>query len=198
MATRHLYIARHGDADAFGTPTKTGRIQAGFLGQRLAHLPISTIWHSPLARAATTAQMIGAQIDAPVAEAPELIDHVPYVPSPDETPQAWRPFFDGYDVGEAAAGNRLARSMVARFASAPSGSEDVHEVLVTHSYPIAWLVREALGARPVRWLGMNSANTGLTVIHYGSGQPATLVMFNDLSHLPPELRWTGFPDALRA
>ncbi len=198
MATRYLYIARHGDADAFGEFTDTGREQAKLLGQRLAHLPIDAVWHSPLPRAAATAQEVAAQLrpGTPVAEAAELIDHVPYVPAPEETPQAWVPFFDGYDPAEAAAGNRTAHSLTARFAAPPEHGDDVHEVLITHSYPIAWLIRDALDAPPVRWLGLNSANTALTLIEHRPGLPS-ITMFNDMSHLPAELRWTGFPKASR-
>ncbi|WP_136709146.1 histidine phosphatase family protein [Agromyces sp. H66] len=198
MATRHLYIARHGDADAFGELTDTGREQARLLGQRLAHLPIDAVWHSPLPRAADTAQQVVAQLrsGASVAEAAELVDHVPYLPTPEETPRAWVRFFDGYDLAEAAAGNRIAQSLTARFASPPEQADDVHEVLITHTYPIAWLIRDALDAPPARWLGLNSANTALTVIEYRPGISG-ITMFNDMSHLPAELRWTGFPNAAR-
>lgn len=199
MATRHLYIARHGEADPFGELTDTGREQARLLGDRLAHLPIDMVWHSPLPRAVGSARELAARLPAgtPVAEAAELVDHVPYVPPPAETPEVWAPFFDGYDAEEAAAGNRIARDLTARFATVPKGSDDVHEVLITHAFQIAWLLRDALGAEPRRWLGLNSANTALTVIEYRPGRPAAVVMFNDMSHLPAELRWTGFPSVPR-
>lgn len=200
MATKYLYVARHGDADALGTLTAIGREQAQLLGKRLAHLPIDAVWHSPLPRAAASA----AQLDlflggsTTVAEAPELIDHVPYVPTPEETPPTWIPFFDGYDSDEAAVGHKVAQSLTARFATAPDGDEDIHEVLITHAYPIAWLIRDALDAPPVRWLGLSSANAALTVIEYRPGTPPSISMCNDMSHLRPELRWTGFPTAYRA
>lgn len=199
MATRHLYIARHGEADAFGEPSAAGRTQARLLGRRLAHLPIDAVWHSPLPRALTSAHEVAAQLrpGTPVAAADELVDHVPYVPTPEETPSAWVRIFDGYDPGEAAAGNRTAHGLTTRFATPPEHGDDVHEVLITHSYPIAWLVRDALDAPPVRWLSLNSANTALTVIEYRPGLPPDLSMFNDMSHLPPELRWTGFPGTAR-
>ncbi|MEW2356250.1 histidine phosphatase family protein [Spirillospora sp. NPDC029432] len=194
--TRHLYLARHGAADAFGNLTDTGRRQMGLLGERLAALPVDAVWHSPLPRAAAAAHELARHLrDAPVAEAAELIDHVPYVPRPAETPPSWAGFFDGYDEAEAASGHRLAEALVARFAT--STGDDTHEVLVTHAYPIAWLVRHALDAPPSRWLGLNSSNAALTVIDHRPGLPPTLVMFNDMSHLPPDLRWTGFPDAIR-
>lgn len=200
VPTRHLYVARHGDADAFGALTATGREQARLLGKRLAHLPISAVWHSPLPRAAASAVELDIFLsgNTSVGEAPELVDHVPCVPAPEETPSTWIPFFDGYDSDEAAAGHAIADSLTARFATAPSGDEDIHEVLITHAYPIAWLVRDALGAPPVRWLGLSSANAALTVIEHRPGIPPSISMYNDMSHLRPELRWTGFPDALRA
>ncbi|NRQ37759.1 histidine phosphatase family protein [Nonomuraea sp. NN258] len=195
MTTRHLYLARHGVADAFGELTEPGRRQMDLFGERLAGLPIDAVWHSPLPRAAASARILGRHLPgASVAEAAELVDHVPYVPAPAETPASWAGFFDGYDDAEAAEGHRLAEALVARFAKVPEpGAADVHEVLLTHAYPIAWLVRHAMDAPRSRWLGLNSGNTALTVIEYRTGLPPTIVMFNDMSHLPPELRWTGFP-----
>ncbi|MFC4013251.1 histidine phosphatase family protein [Nonomuraea purpurea] len=203
MATRHLYLARHGAADAFGTLTDIGRRQVGLLGERLAGVPVDAVWHSPLPRAVASAHELARRLpDVPVTEAAELIDHVPYVPGAAEMPPSWAGFFDGYDAAEAASGQKQAEALVARFAKVPDTTADgtrpdTREVLVTHSYPIAWLVRHALDAPPVRWLGLNSANTALTVIEYRDGLPPTIVMFNDMSHLPPDLRWTGFPVGTR-
>jgi serine/threonine-protein phosphatase PGAM5 len=201
-AARYLYIARHGEADALGRLTESGREQAGLLGDRLAQVRLDAVWHSPLPRAADSAREIAARLrpGTPVAEAAELIDHVPYVPPPEEMPPSWIPFFDGYDADEAESGHRTARDLIHRFASTPdpAGHEgDVHELLVTHAYPIAWLVRDALDAPAARWLGLSSANTALTLIEYRPGVPPGVVMFNDLGHLPARLRWTGFRGAAR-
>ena len=194
MAARHLHVVRHGAADPFGELTDAGERQAHLLGQRLARLPIDTVWHSPLVRAARTARILGEHLpDAAVAEAPELVDHVPHVP--DEVPPAWAGFFDGYDAAEAAAGARLADALTARFAC-PAETE-THEVLVTHAYQVAWLVRDALGAPPARWLGMSCGNAALTVIQHRAGTPPSLLLHNDMSHLPEELRWTGFGPGTR-
>ncbi len=198
MGTRYLYLARHGSADPFGELTDAGRRQAKLLGERLAAIPVDAIWHSPLARAVATAQVLAQHLPGvPVAEATELIDYVPYVPPPAERHPAWSGFFDGYDDAEAASGRRLAEAREARFATAVSGPTDSHEVLITHAFQIAWLVRHALQAPPHRWIGLNSANTALTVIEYRPALPPAMVMFNDQSHLPHDLRWTGFPDAIR-
>lgn len=187
-------MVRHGAADAFGELTAAGQRQSELLGARLAGLPIDTIWHSPLPRAARCARIVGEHLDGvAVREAAELVDHVPQVP--DEIPPAWAGFFDGYDAEEAAAGARIAEALTARFAR-PADTE-THEVLVTHAYPVAWLVRHALDAPPARWLGLDCGNTALTVIEYRAGLAPALVLYNDMGHLPAELRWTGFGPGLR-
>ncbi|MET8159288.1 histidine phosphatase family protein [Sphaerisporangium sp. NPDC005289] len=203
MTTRHLYLVRHGAADAAGELTDIGRRQAGLLGERLAGVPVDAVWHSPLPRAVASAHELARHLpDVPVAEAAELVDHVPYVPTAAELPPSQAGFFDGYDDTEVALGRRLADALVARFAKAPASQgtgtgADTHEVLVTHAFQIAWLVRHALDAPPSRWLGLNSGNTALTVIDYRDGLPPAIVMFNDMSHLPAELRWTGFSERVR-
>ncbi|GHH28115.1 histidine phosphatase family protein [Lentzea cavernae] len=189
MATRHLYVVRHGAADPFGTLTSTGERQAHLLGERLARSPVDVVWHSPLPRAVRTAEILGEHLPGVlVDEAAELVDHVPHVPA--DPPPAWAGFFDGYDAAEAAAGARLAEALTDRFAR-PVAAES-HEVLVTHAYPVAWLVRHALGAPPDRWLAMSCGNTGLTALQFREGTPPSLLVYNDMSHLPEELRWTGF------
>jgi probable phosphoglycerate mutase len=58
-------------------------------------------------------------------------------------------------------------------------------------------VRHALDSPDWRWLGLNQANAALTVIRCTTDRPPMLAGMNDMTHLPPDLRWTGFPDALR-
>ncbi|WP_420114277.1 histidine phosphatase family protein [Pseudactinotalea sp.] len=194
MATRHLYLARHGEADPFGDITETGRQQARLLGERLATTPFDAVWHSPLPRAAATARELAPRLrGAPVGAAEELIDHVPYVPPQGEIPASQAGFFDGYDADKAAAGDRSAAALVTRFARPPAAGQDrdSHELLITHAYQVAWLVRDALDAPPARWIDLDCANAALTTIEYRPGLRPTLVTFNDLGHLPAALRWTG-------
>lgn len=194
MATRHLYVVRHGAADPFGALTDVGRRQCEFLAERLARLPVDAVWHSPLPRAVASAEIIGERLlGAAVAEAAELIDSVPHVPA--DPPPAWRGLFDGFDPAEAADGERVAAALIARFAC--PAQVETHEVLVTHAYQVAWLIRAALDAPPARWLGLSCGNTALTAIdHYDSGAP-TVLLYNDMGHLPDDLRWTGFGPGVR-
>lgn len=82
MATRHLYVMRHGAADPFGELTDVGQRQSELAGERLADLPVDAVWHSPLPRAVRSAQIVGKHLPgAAVREAAELVDHVPHVPN---------------------------------------------------------------------------------------------------------------------
>ncbi len=194
MAVRHVWVARHGEADAFGTLTPTGERQSELLAERLARLHVDAVWHSPLSRAERAAQIIGRRLPGvAVQAAPELIDHVPHVP--ENPPPAWRGLFDGYDPAEAAEGARIAAALIERFAR-PAEVETV-EVLITHAYPVAWLVCHALEAPPARWLGLACGNAGLTAIDYYDRGAPSLLFYNDMGHLPDELRWTGFGTAVR-
>lgn len=65
---------------------------------------------------------------------------------------------------------------------AEAGASPGPLVLVTHAFVIGWFVRTAMDAPSWRWLGLNSANTGLTIIRFTDGV-ATLGAFNDTGHL---------------
>lgn len=192
MATRHLYLVRHGEADALGDLTDVGRRQAALLGARLGAIAVDVVNHSPLPRAVQTAEILGAHLPGvPVSAADELDDHVPPVPDVSGLPAAVARHLAGYDDVTRATGVRLADALVARFAR-PAEAE-TREVLVTHAFQVAWLVRHALDAPPGRWLGLNIANAGMTAIEYRDDRPPALLVLNDQAHLPAELRWTGFP-----
>jgi probable phosphoglycerate mutase len=94
-------------------------------------------------------------------------------------------------------GRDLAQQAVERFTGPVAGDTDRHELLITHNFLIAWLLRHALDAPAWRWLGLNFANAALTVIRYAPERPIGLLICNDMAHLPPELRWSGFPPALQ-
>ena len=78
-------------------------------------------------------------------------------------------------------------------APAVEGRED-NEVVITHAFTIGWLVRHTLDASSWRWWGQNQCHAGLTVIRCRVHGPPSILVGNDVTHLPAELRWTGFPD----
>jgi probable phosphoglycerate mutase len=109
----------------------------------------------------------------------------------DETPAVFEPFFGGITEAAVDAGRAQMADALAAFLVRKQG--DVHELIITHNAVIGWFVREVLGAPDWRWMTLNQANAGLTVIAQRHGRPWTLVSHNDLAHLPFELR-TGLPE----
>ncbi len=197
--TRFLYLVRHGAADPHDGPlSEAGKEQARLTGQRLKDVPFSAIYYGPLPRAAQTAGLIAASLPAVPVSACDLAgDYLPSVPVPDDLPPGYASFVAGFSAAERADGPRLAAAALERFARAGGDRGDTYELVVTHNFLIGWLVSQALGAPPWRWLGLNQMNCAVTVIAYLPGLPAGLISFNDAGHLPPRLRWTGFPAAVR-
>ncbi|MFB7843542.1 histidine phosphatase family protein [Microbacterium sp. NPDC056052] len=197
--THYIYLVRHGehqDAEhglADGPLSPRGRRQAALLADRLSGLPLDAIWHSPLLRAAETARAISERIPSVEAEPSALLfDCVP-TGMTEETPAVFEPFFGSITDAEIEAGRAQMGDAVNEFLVRKPG--DVHEVLITHNFVISWFVREVLESPEWRWMTLNQANCGLTVISQKQGRPWSLVAHNDLSHLPMELR-TGLPDPL--
>ncbi len=194
--SRYLYLVRHGEQqDAeHGLPdgplSPRGVRQARAIAERLGGVPFDAAWTSPLQRAQETARIMTDRMPAlDAVPSTLLMDCIPSGPTPD-LPHAFEPFFGAVTAEQIEAGEAQMADAVAEWL-APS-REDRHELLITHNFVIAWFVRETFGAAAWRWMGVNQANCGLTLIRVRSAKPPVLVTHNDLGHLPPELR-TGLP-----
>lgn len=195
--SRYLYLVRHGEqVDAeFGLPegplSERGLEQAALVADRLASVSFDAAFTSPLQRAIDTASVITHRLGMKEATPSALLmDCIPSGPEPD-MPAAFESFFGGVTEEEVAAGQAQMTDALGEWFT-PS-REDRHELLITHNFVIAWFVREVFGASAWRWMGINQANCGLTIIRVRSAKPPVLLTHNDLGHLPPELR-TGLPD----
>ena len=203
--TRLLYLARHAEPEADGAGlTSTGARQAEHLGRRLAPLPVGRITHGPLPRAAETARVVAEQFEQSppsLSEVDAAGDYVPHVPGRDEVPDAWADavlsFLADVSEDEASQGAALGSRAIDLLAGPAMDGREPIEVVITHAFTIGWLVRHALDAPTWRWFPPNQCHAGLTVIRYELEGPPTVVVANDVAHLPANLRWTGFPDHLR-
>jgi broad specificity phosphatase PhoE len=193
--THFLYLVRHGDASPHHGPlSEVGREQARLAGQRLRDVPLTAICHGPLPRAAQTAAIIAEGFPGVLISACELAgDYIPSDPDPAELPPTFASLVGSYTGAERVKGARLASAAIERFTRPGAEGTDTHELVVTHNFLIGWLVSQALAAPRWRWLGLNQMNGSLTVIAYQPDLPPRLITFNDAGHLPPALRWTGFP-----
>lgn len=204
MPVRHLYLVRHAEPIDHGRGlTDRGVDQAVLLGQHLSDVPFASVQHGPLQRAAETARVVAEQLasQVPVRQLDAAGDYVPHMPTPDEIVQEYRDdvlaFLSDVSSSEAAQGATLASEAIRMLTGPEHGEEDSHHLVVTHAFTIGWLVRHACAAPSWRWLGLNHCHAALTVLRYFPNRPPAMVVFNDMSHLPVELRWTGFPDDMR-
>lgn len=195
--SRYVYLVRHGEqVDAeFGLPegplSERGRQQASLLADRLKNISFDASYTSPLQRAIETAEVVTTKLGIPEAiPSALLMDCIPSGPSAD-MPAVFEPFYGGVTDEQIAAGEAQMADALGEWFT-PS-REDRHELLITHNFVIAWFVREVFGASPWRWMGINQANCGLTIIRIRSAKPPVLLTHNDLGHLPQEIR-TGLPD----
>lgn len=196
--SHYLYLVRHGEQqDAeYGMPdgplSGRGKRQATAIAERLSGVPFTRAWHSPLQRAAETAAIMTGRMPALESKPSALLmDCIPSGPTSD-MPKAFEPFFGSVTPEQIEAGEAQMADAVAEFL-APTPA-DRHDLLITHNFVISWFVREVFGAPSWRWLGLNQANCGLTIIRVRSAKPPVLVTHNDLGHLPAELR-TGLPES---
>ena len=193
----YLYLVRHGEQqDAeHGMPdgplSARGKRQATLIAERLGGVPFTSASHSPLRRAEETAKIMAERMPALQPEPSSLLfDCIPSGPTPD-MPKAFESFYGGITEAEIEAGSAQMADAVSEFLTPARG--DRHDLLITHNFVIGWFVRHVFDAPDWRWLGLNQANCGLTIIRVRSAKPPVLVVHNDLGHLPVELR-TGMPE----
>lgn len=195
--THYIYLVRHGehqDAEhglTDGPLSPRGQRQAEAIADRLSGLPLDAVWHSPLLRATETARALAERLPAVEPEPSALLfDCVP-TGMCEDTPAVYEPFFGSITEAEIDAGRAQMADAVGEFLVRKPG--EVHEVLITHNFVISWFVREVLGAPEWRWMTLNQAHCGLTIIAQKKGRPWSLLTHNDQGHLPFELR-TGMPE----
>jgi probable phosphoglycerate mutase len=195
--SRYLYLVRHGEQrDAeYGLPdgplSPRGVRQAHAIAERLGGVPFTGAFTSPLTRAQETARIMTERLPSLEPQPSALLmDCVPSGPGID-MPHAFESFFGGVTEEQIEAGRAQMADATAEWMSTPTRG-DTHELLITHNFVIGWFVRETFGAADWRWLGVNQANCGLTIIRVRTAKSPALVVHNDLGHLPPELR-TGLP-----
>jgi len=199
ILTNYLYLVRHGeqqDAEyglADGPLSPRGQRQAALIADRLSGVPLNHVWHSPLQRATDTARIVAERMPAITVEPSSLLfDCVPTGMTP-ETPAIYEPFFGSITEAEIEAGTAQMADAVSEFLV--RSADEAHDLVITHNFVIAWFVREVLGAPQWRWMTLNQAHCGLTVLAQRPGRPWSLLTHNDLAHLPFELR-TGLPEVL--
>lgn len=188
MPSTLLYLVRHAEQAPGGGLTDLGERQARALGGRLRGVPLAAVSHSPLRRAASTAEQLAEFLPGvPVRVSEHLRDRTP-VPPPDRAdlvPRRLLPWFAQVPAAERDPDGVAVTAAVGHFGAV--GGTDRRELLVTHAFVLGWFVRQALDAPWSRWIDLQPLHAAVTVIRYESDHPPALLTFNDTGHLPPEL-----------
>jgi serine/threonine-protein phosphatase PGAM5 len=194
--TTMLYLVRHAeqeltpDEDPAAGISAVGQDQARLLGQRLRGVPLDGIHHGPATRARETAYVVAESLPGVAVRESELLDDRTPMPEPgleiaySEAELAW---LTNVPISERDPGGARITSAIEYFGSLGEGQH----VLITHAFVIGWFVRSALGSPTNSWMGLNPFNAGLTVIRHRPDhpdQPVSLISYNDLGHLPVEVR----------
>jgi broad specificity phosphatase PhoE len=205
LASTLLYLVRHAEQahgtasdDHDGGISALGKRQAHRLGRRLADVPFDVVRHSPSRRAAQTAQILADYLPGIPVHCSGLLRDCTPMPSAGQAsmvPPRYRPFLDSVPAAEHDPSAAHLIAAVAQLATA--GADDRIELLVTHNFVIGWFVRHALDAPAWRWMGLNQFNCALTIIEIQPDLPPMLISFNDIGHLPLDLRGHT-PVALRS
>lgn len=167
-----VFLVRHGEADdnAAEDPGSSdrGRRQVAALASRLHRQTFSALWHGPRRRAAQTAALLHVAMPALTPQPANVLDYRTPVPStkqrreysPDQLAWLVNVPTEERDID----GTQLNRfwHQLATFANEHAAAGPL--LAVTHAFVIAWFVRSVMHAPPSRWMGLNSDNTGLTVI----------------------------------
>jgi len=217
MTNRVLYLVRHGEHDG-GALTEAGERQARLTGQRLRDVPFAAIHHSPSGRAVQTAKLIAESLAGVPLHPSELLrECVPAMPARSLLSPEQREFFDSMPADRLASGPAQAAAAVERYAgmaveryagvaggryAAVAGERYAGmaggrcELVVSHGNLINWFVCRALDAPDHAWLRMLDYHCAITVIMYFPDR-VKLVSYNDVGHLPAQLRGTGYPGEAR-
>lgn len=189
MSKRVLYLIRNGEYhrdimdEEFNAPlTKRGVEQAQLTGRALKDLPIQTVYTSPHEQTFGTAKWIRESLpDTEFLASDDLKQY--------RSSSVGRTFTREL-VLKAMEDNSNEAQMEAAFKQffQPATQSDIHEVLVCHGNIIVDLVCHATNVNPQTWSHMLINNCAINIVSIESTNEMKLIAFNDVRHLPDNLR----------
>jgi serine/threonine-protein phosphatase PGAM5 len=188
---RTLYLIRHGqydhdddrDPDIGKALIPLGIAQSKLVAGRLKSLPVkmSSLISSTMTRARQTAMIINQDFLELELQLTRLIREC--------TPPTWREdIMEGEDPEELKnCTDNLDAAFSKYFIPSPN-EEDRNDIIVCHGNVIRYFVTKVLKVETMSWLQMTTGNCGLTVVRIKPDGSMKLVSFNDMGHIPPNLR----------
>jgi len=188
---RTLYLIRHGQydhdddrsSDVGKALVPLGIAQSKLVANRLKSLPVkmSSLISSTMTRARQTAMIINQEFPELELQQTRLISEC--------TPPTWREdIMEGESLEELKNCTDNLDAAFSKYFIPSPGEEDQNDIIVCHGNVIRYFVTKILKVETMSWLQMTTGNCGLTVVRIKSNGSMKLVFFNDMGHIPPNLR----------
>jgi serine/threonine-protein phosphatase PGAM5 len=188
---RTLYLIRHGqydhdddrDPDIGKALIPLGIAQSKLVANRLKSLPVkmSSLISSTMTRARQTAMIINQDFPELELVQTRLIREC--------TPPTWREdIMEGETPEELENCTDNLDAAFSKYFIPSSDEEDQNDIIVCHGNVIRYFVTKVLKVETMSWLQMTTGNCGLTVVRIKPDGSMKLVSFNDMGHIPPNLR----------
>ncbi len=185
MATRTVYLVRHGDyqKDAEGDKnrvlTALGRKQARITAKRIRSIPVTSLCSSDMTRAVQTAEIICRELDGmPFKRKRVLRECIPFIP-----PRVnHQPYFANFPRDVLKKSRQQADAAFETYFG-PTRGKDKHEVLVCHGNLIRYLVCRVLDIPKKTWMDMGTRHCGITEVRIRPGGSMAVISYNDVGHL---------------
>lgn len=188
MPKRVLYLIRNGeyntahtDRDGNAPLTETGAQQSTRTGRALRDLPIQQIFTSPHQQTYETAEIIAQAFgDIGLYENDELKQYN----------DVSRTFANREALMRAMEENTHEQQIEQAFQRffRPAVDADVHQAIVCHANIIIDLICRATNVNPDMWSHMLINNCAINIISIEDADNMQLVAFNDIRHLPENMR----------
>jgi serine/threonine-protein phosphatase PGAM5 len=188
---RTLFLIRHGqydhdddrDPDIGKALIPLGIAQSKLVAGRLKSLPVTmtSLISSTMTRARQTAMIINQDFPKLELQQTRLIREC--------TPPTWREdIMDGEDPEELKKCTDNLDAAFSKYFILSPDEEDRNDIIVCHGNVIRYFVTKVLKVETMSWLQMTTGNCGLTVVRIKPDSSMKLVSFNDMGHIPPNLR----------
>jgi len=188
---RTLYLIRHGQydhdddrsSDIGKALVPLGIAQSKLVANRLKSLPVkmSSLISSTMTRARQTAMIINQDFPELELQQTRLIREC--------TPPTWREdIMEGEDPEELKICTDNLDAAFSKYFIPSPDEDDRNDIIVCHGNVIRYFVTKVLKVETMSWLQMTTGNCGLTVIRIKPDGTMKLVSFNDMGHIPPNLR----------
>ena len=189
--TRTIYLIRHGQydhedkrgSDIGKALIPLGIAQARLIANRLKSLPVTmnSLISSTMTRARQTAMIINKEFPDLELQQSRIIREC--------TPPTWREDImdreDSDNLEECT--DQLETAFSEYFIPSPD-NQDRNDIIICHGNVIRYFVTKVLKVDTMSWLQMTTGNCGLTVVQIKPDGSMKLVSFNDMGHIPPNLR----------